>query len=267
MRLGCLLLVSVLLLPGTASGQIAEDADTDTIALATPRATSQQEPRDFSAVVKRIIAHSQEFRDQQSVDPVQTNPQLTETAEYFAQYMADTNEYGHGADGRRPSERAQAHGYEYCLISENIAHLFSSESMSDEELARRFVEGWKESPEHRENMLDPAVTEIGVAVAQSEESGYIFAVQMFGRPESAVIRFEISNQTQDTLQYELGERRLELPPQYTRIHKRCRAVELTFLATEQTEQERQTIEPRSGDRLKVVQTADGRREIQRQQAD
>jgi len=39
-------------------------------------------------------------------------------------------------------------------------------------------------------MLDPDVTEIGVAIAQSEESQYFYAVQVFGRPKSLSIAFQ-----------------------------------------------------------------------------
>lgn len=37
--------------------------------------------------------------------------------------MAKTGKYGHAADGRKPAERAAAHGYEYCIVRENIAYL------------------------------------------------------------------------------------------------------------------------------------------------
>ena len=96
------------------------------------------------------------------------NPDLTDAARDFAAYMARTSRYGHTADGSRPADRAASHGYEYCVIAENIAYAFNSDGYTTEELGKTFVEGWKHSPGHRRNMLDPDVAETGVAVARSE---------------------------------------------------------------------------------------------------
>jgi hypothetical protein len=142
--------------------------------------------------------------------------------------MATENKYGHTADGNKPSERAEKHHYDYCIISENIAYLYSSEGLSPEEVATRFASGWENSPEHRKNMLDPDVTETGVAVAQSKKTGYYFAVQMFGRPKSLRIEFELVNRSPATIQYHLGGRLLTLPTNYRRIHTLCRPTEVSL---------------------------------------
>jgi uncharacterized protein YkwD len=262
-----LLFVVLLVVPLHSHGQIAEYSDSDTIASAAPRTSTEPGDRDFTAAVEQIVSQTQEFRQQHDLGNVEINPQLTQTAEYFAQYMAETGEYGHVADGRRPSERAKAHDYAYCLISENIGYIYSSEEMRDDDIASRFVQGWKDSPEHRENMLQQAVTEIGVAVAQSAESGYFFAVQMFGRPESAAIRFEITNQSEHTVIYRTGGREFELPPRYTRTHKRCRTGEITFIGDESAQQPEQTLEPRPDEKLMIVSSDAGGWEIERQESE
>ena len=51
--------------------------------------------------------------------------------------------------------------------------------MRSEELAGKFFQTWQHSPAHHKNMLDPAVTDIGVGVVQNSDGGYFFAVQMF----------------------------------------------------------------------------------------
>ena len=289
MRLGWLLMLSALLLPTGGIAQVAENADSESTATLDARQDDQPEPRELPEVVEQIIAQSRAFRQQQERSDVEIDPHLTETARYFAQYMAKTNQYGHQADGQRPSQRAKAHGYEYCMVSENIGYLFSTQPLAADELARRFVEGWKESPKHRENMLEPAVTQIGAAVAQSQASGYYFAVQMLGRPESAAIRFELTNETQTVLRYRLGEQWLELPPGYTRLHQRCQTGEVTLIAAEQApsdetpsdetqsgevqadeadaaELEPLAFEPQAGDRW-VVTAAAGQLQLHRRQAD
>jgi hypothetical protein len=136
--------------------------------------------------------------------------------------MANSGKYGHTADGRQPSERAPAHGYDYCIISENIAYQFRSVGYeSAAQLAEKFVEGWKASPEHRRNMTDSALTQTGVGVARDDRGRY-FAVQMFGRPKSAAIRFEVGNRSSEKLEYRAGERRFSLSPRASRTHLVCR---------------------------------------------
>ena len=294
MRLGWLLMLSTLMLPTGGAAQVAENSDSESTVTLGGRQDDQPEPRELPEVAEQIVAQSRAFRQQQERSAVEIDPHLTETARYFAQYMAKTNQYGHQADGQRPSQRAKAHGYDYCLVSENIGYLFSTQPLAADELARRFVEGWKESPKHRENMLEPAVTQIGAAVAQSQASGYYFAVQMLGRPQSAAIRFELTNETQTVLRYRMGEQWLELPPGYTRLHQRCQTGEVTLSAAEQApsdetpsdetqsgetqsgevqadeahaaELEPLAFEPQAGDRW-VVKAAAGRLQIHRRQAD
>jgi uncharacterized protein YkwD len=283
MRLRWLPLCAAFWLPSIAAAQVAENSHWESTVALTPQPDRQQEPREeLAAVAEQIITQSQAFRQQQHVGAVEVDPQLMETAQYFAQYMAKTNQYGHQADGQRPSQRAKAHGYDYCIVSENIGYVFSSQPLTDEALAQEFVDGWKRSPEHRQNMLAPDVTQIGAAVAQSADSGYSFAVQMFGRPESAATRFELVNETSAVLRYRIGERTLELPPRYTRLHKRCQTGPITLVtpdaapsaaapsdAAEPTAADSAPISfvPQPGERLVVVEGADGRLELQRGQAD
>lgn len=185
-------------------------------------------------VEQGIVRRTNRFREKQGLEPVETDPQLEDAAQYFADYMARTEKYGHTADGQRPSERAAQHGYEYCIVSENIGYRYSSAGFETQELIRGFMKGWKTSPRHRENLLDPHVTEIGVAVAHSEDTGNYYAVQMFGRPRSAAIRFRVVNRAGEAVEYTLSttgrgtERSFGLPPRVTRTHQRCRPSRLQF---------------------------------------
>jgi len=73
------------------------------------------------------------------------------------------------------------HGYDDCLVAETIANQVRSTGFTADDLVKTFVSGWKNSPERRKNMLDPDVTDIGVAVARRSDSPTYLAVQMFGR--------------------------------------------------------------------------------------
>src|SRR5262249_27554314 len=149
-------------------------------------------------------------------------------AQGFADYMARTSRYGHTADGSTPADRAEKAGYRYCIIAENIAYAYDSEGFTTAELADELFDGWKASPGHRRNMLDPDVMEFGIAVAQGADYGYVFAVQLFDRPRSKSQEFEITNESQTTVEYRMGERTFTLAPGHGRTHQVCRARDLAF---------------------------------------
>ncbi|MGE5616277.1 MAG: CAP domain-containing protein [Bacillota bacterium] len=139
----------------------------------------------LAGTTQSVIELANGFRHGEHRRTLVTSEMLTATAREFAAYMARTDRFDHEADGREPAERAREHGYSYCVLSENIAFEYSSRGFTTEELARRFVEGWKHSPGHRANLLDNEVVETGAAVAHSARSGRYYAVQMFGRPGCA----------------------------------------------------------------------------------
>src|SRR5512144_2919788 len=180
----------------------------------------------LAVAVESIIGLTNQFRKGQGRQEVKADPELTATAQQFADFMARTDKFGHTADGNRPADRAKAHGYDYCVIAENIAYQYSSAGFSTEALDKDFVEGWENSPEHRKNMLDPAVTETGVAIARSRQTGTYYAVQLFGRPRSSMVTFQVANQSQTPIQYWADGKSWSLPPRYTRAHGQCRPNDL-----------------------------------------
>lgn len=208
-----------------APAQQREEVEEESL---TSEAPETAERLDLSSVESQITDSTNEFRAQHGREPVARSAALAAAARDFAAHMARTDRYGHHADGRRPAERASAAGYDYCIVSENIAYQFRSSGFESSELARAFFEGWRDSPEHRENMLDPGVTETGLGVAHSRRTGNYYAVQMFGRPKSERIAFRIANRAGVTVEYRLGRRTYQLPPRSTRRHTLCRRVALEF---------------------------------------
>jgi hypothetical protein len=146
-------------------------------------------------------------------------------------------------------------------VAENIAMRYSSAGFETQNLARGFVQGWIESPEHRKNMLDADVTEIGVGLAMSDNSGRYFAVQLFGRPKSAAIELSIANHSGDEVEYELGEQSFLLPPGMTRMHSRCRPPTLTVQLPEQSPR---TIEVKNSVRYVIEQGGESRLQLSAQ---
>jgi uncharacterized protein YkwD len=225
---------------------------------ATPRAT----PKDSLAaqVPHLIVRQTNALRTAHGAQPVVVNEELSRTAAYFADFMARTDQHNHEADGNKPSARAKQHGYDFCMVSENIGMQFDSSGFATEELAQRFVAGWVRSLEHRKVMLDPDAMEMGTAVARSVRTGRYYAVQMFGRPRSAMYRFQIENRTGAPLPYRFAGETLNLPPRITRTHEHCRPAQLVMQNVADAEE---SIVPAHGDRFTVVSDGDGLRLIRR----
>ncbi len=244
---------------GGAFGQIREERELDEPPMEQPPAASEQTRPDLPEVVQKIVDRTNEFRREHDLTAVAPNERLTKTSQYFADFMARTGKYGHTADENTPAERAEEHEYEFCMVSENIAYQFRSTGFAVDELAERFVTGWRESPEHRENMLDPDVMEIGVAVARAEDSPTYFAVQMFGRPDSAAISFQVSNESETEVEYTVrrsgSDRTFPLEPKQQRSHQRCRPTTIAFRNPETT------LDVEDGARYVVRQAPDGSLEV------
>ena len=96
---------------------------------ATPARASTADP---AQVASGIFEHTNAFRQQQGREKLKHDARLTKAASAFAAYMARTGKYGHGADGRTPAQRAEAQGYKYCTIAENIAFQYSSAGFTTE---------------------------------------------------------------------------------------------------------------------------------------
>jgi uncharacterized protein YkwD len=187
---------------------------------------------DLPRVEALVVEGTNAFRREQRLAPVERNALLEKTARDFAEYMARTGKFDHDADGSTPMARAKRHGYDYCVVAENIARQYSSRGFATAELGRDLVQGWENSPGHRHNMADPAVTQIGVAIAHRTHEGLqdYYAVQLFGRPASEAVRFVVRNETGSSLRYRVGEKSYTLGPRYARTHTECDTKTLEFEA-------------------------------------
>lgn len=181
---------------------------------------------ELARVQHEIVERSNTFRRSNGRAPLAPNAALDAAAAEFAAFMARTGRYSHEADGREPAQRAEAQGYAWCLVAENIAFVMSSAGIEPAELPGRFVQGWIDSPGHRHNLLEPDATEIGVAVAGSARGDRYYAVQMFGRPAALRLHFELANRTNQPVHYALGDKRYSLAPGVTRRHEQCSAAML-----------------------------------------
>lgn len=176
-----------------------------------------------------IVALTNAFRQENRLGVVAPNKELAAAARWFAEYLARTDKFAHEADGREPQQRASAHGYKYCMVAENLARNLDSRGYSAQRLAAEVVEGWKNSPPHRKNLVEADATEIGVSVVRAPDKHPKFvSVQMFGRPETSKIVFSITNTAQVPVSYTLGKESQVLEPRTIVTHEFCASGKISF---------------------------------------
>jgi len=168
-----------------------------------------------------IAVGANAFRRQNGLRDLTPNNVLAGEARAYAAYLARTATFSHTADGRDPAARAQAAGYAYCEVAENLARIDENRTFIPN-LSDMFMQGWEHSPGHRRNLLDPLVTETGVGVARppGRADSYI-AVQVFGRPLSDRYAFKIGNRAGRVVDFALDDRRRTIASSTTITFTRC----------------------------------------------
>jgi len=125
-------------------------------------------------LAEEIVWYTNHVRAAYGLAPLQINPVLNKAALWQARTMASHNQMAHVLDGMGPGERLRAVGYPFSTYAENVAY-----NLGYENPARAAMESWIKSPGHFRNILNPEVTEIGVAFAQGA-NGAIYYCQVFG---------------------------------------------------------------------------------------
>ncbi len=183
---------------------------------------------DLTEATARVVDGTNALRREQHRREVVVNTKLSHAAQSFAEYMAASGKFSHEADGREPAGRARAAGYDYCLVLENIAYHFDTRGFGSTALARHILEGWKNSPGHRRNMMNADVTHVGVGIARGKQGGYYYSVQMLGLPHSASVRFEVRNESHANVRYRVGDAPYVVPGRSARTHDTCLHEKLVF---------------------------------------
>lgn len=126
------------------------------------------------------------YRALHNLEPVSLNNNLNRASQLHSDDQAAMDEASHySSDGTVLGDRALASGYQYSLVAENVA----SGQLSWE---RVFV-AWQESPGHNVNLLNPDVTEVGIALTYDANTGYkTFWTMMLGAPAPSGVIYENS---------------------------------------------------------------------------
>ena len=130
-----------------------------------------------SVVPSEVAVLTNQNRIDNGLSALTVNPLLTQAAQLKAEDMAQNSYYAHiGPDGKSPLYWLTRVGYKYLNAGENL--------VIDRTTSEQAVDAWMSSPDHRENILRPQFTEIGVGVASGQYQGVdtIFVVEEFGTP-------------------------------------------------------------------------------------
>lgn len=158
---------------------------------------------DFEEMERQIHDLINEEREARGLDALSYDEELSDIAQEHSEDMAENNFFEHvNLRGEEPTDRAERNGYDctvnmgsfyYVGIAENIMQgwRFSYywtyagsdvpiryEWYSQEELAQNIVEGWMDSPGHRENILTEHFSKEGLGLAYGDDWS-IYATQNF----------------------------------------------------------------------------------------
>lgn len=163
---------------------------------------------------KGIIEQTNVQRVKNNLPPLIATSYLNLSADLKTEDMLKRQYFSHiSPTGEGVADLVEKVAYEYVVLGENLA-------LGNFENDQVLVEAWMGSLGHRENILNPNFTEIGVSVQKGDYKGeeVWFAVQHFGLPlsycpqpdEDLKLRIKKKEEKIESLEKELNSLRREL---------------------------------------------------------
>ncbi len=117
-------------------------------------------------VAREVIRLANVERAARGLRLLREQPVLQNAAVWMANDMAEHDSFNHtDSQGREPGRRILTFGYgDARLIAENIG--------KGADTPQAAVQGWLNSPPHRENLLHPDLREVGVGFAAKDRERY-----------------------------------------------------------------------------------------------
>lgn len=142
-----------------------------------------QERRDLQPEAKQLMVLANQARATTGAPPLRWDSALAEAALKHTLRMVAEGPIAHQYPGElNLSERAGFTGAHFDLIEENVALASTPAAIH---------EGWMQSKGHRENMLNPEVDSVGIAVVASR--GVLYATADYSRAVQALTQAQVES--------------------------------------------------------------------------
>jgi hypothetical protein len=149
-----------------------------------------QERRDLQPEAEQLMALANRARAAAGASTLRWDKALAEAARKHTLRMVAEGPIAHQYPGElNVSERAGLTGAHFDLIEENVAVGPTPTAIHD---------GWMQSKEHRENMLNPEVDSVGIAVVASR--GVLYATADYSRGVQALTREQVESRFSELIQ-------------------------------------------------------------------
>ena len=123
------------------------------------------------AAVQEVVDLTNKERAKEGLKALQIDVKLTQSAQAKSQDMKNKNYFDHTSPTYgSPFDQMKSLGITYKSAGENIA--------MGQRSAAEVVDGWMKSPGHRENIMNPSFTHIGVGLS---DSGFYWTQQFIGK--------------------------------------------------------------------------------------
>jgi uncharacterized protein YkwD len=233
----CLVLAASLTLCLAGTARAADEATLESYAAWAEGALTTLPPgvQLLEPLAQRLAELTSERREAAGGRPLPADPELLPAARAHALDMLERGYVDHVTpDGLEPGDRAALlHRRLVEHVGENLADLqgLSAEQLEGQSgpLAAKVVDGWMQSPGHRENILDPAYTHQAIAAAAKGEE--VVMVQLFAAWRALLaepLPLRVRRGVTLPLRFEQGQA-LEVPVQYAYARPGQPAQELVTL--------------------------------------
>lgn len=125
---------------------------------------------------EEVIDDSNSARTRQGLQLIAANEAMNRAAMQYARELAQRHTISHFSTtpGREdPAKRLTDAGIKWMAVAENLALMSPRPG-----IAPQVIQGWLNSPPHRENLLNPIYRITGAGVARDEQGNY-YVVQMY----------------------------------------------------------------------------------------
>jgi uncharacterized protein YkwD len=141
---------------------------------ARPSIAPVAQPVPAGGVAAQVVSLTNLERSKVGCPALAVDPRLTAAAQAHSMDMAVRGYFDHDSpDGRTPFQRIGDAGYPFSIAAENIA--------AGQRTAPDVITGWMNSADHRANIVNCALTQIGVGYATGGSYG-TYWTQDFGTP-------------------------------------------------------------------------------------